>query len=108
MLGKDGESLELKECTFVPGLYQIFDELLVNAADNKYRKAAQKMTSIKVDINPDTNTVSVWNDGKHKVLGCLSLRQPHFCFKRCRDSCANSQKGEDVCTRDDLWSSINQ
>ena len=26
-----------KEITFVPGLYKIFDEILVNAADNKRR-----------------------------------------------------------------------
>ncbi|XP_039448395.1 DNA topoisomerase 2 [Culex pipiens pallens] len=51
-----------KEITFVPGLYKIFDEILVNAADNKQRDA--KMTAIKIDINQETNTISIWNNGQ--------------------------------------------
>lgn len=51
-----------REITFVPGLYKIFDEILVNAADNKQRDA--KMSTIKVDINQETNTVSIWNNGQ--------------------------------------------
>ena len=35
-----------REITFVPGLYKIFDEILVNAADNKQRDP--KMDTIKV------------------------------------------------------------
>jgi DNA topoisomerase-2 len=33
----DGQSKQLvqRNCTFVPGLYKIFDEIIVNAADNK-------------------------------------------------------------------------
>ncbi|CAB1337909.1 unnamed protein product [Coregonus sp. 'balchen'] len=41
-------------------LYKIFDEILVNAADNKQRD--KTMTCIKVNI--DNNTISVWNNGK--------------------------------------------
>lgn len=51
-----------KEISFVPGLYKIFDEILVNAADNKQRD--KKMTSIRIDINSETNTISVWNNGQ--------------------------------------------
>lgn len=51
-----------KEIRFVPGLYKIFDEILVNAADNKQRD--KNMSKIKIDINPETNTISVWNDGQ--------------------------------------------
>lgn len=50
-----------REISYVPGLYKIFDEILVNAADNKQRD--KTMTCIKIDINPETNTVSVWNNG---------------------------------------------
>jgi DNA topoisomerase-2 len=32
------EKLEFREVNFVPGLYKIFDEILVNAADNYQRK----------------------------------------------------------------------
>ena len=46
----DGEQLVLKEVEFVPGLYKIFDEILVNAADNKVRDP--KMDALRVDIDP--------------------------------------------------------
>lgn len=38
-----------REITYVPGLYKIFDEILVNAADNKVRDPS--MNTIKVDID---------------------------------------------------------
>ncbi|KAL6122696.1 top2 [Nucleospora cyclopteri] len=49
-----------KQISFVPGLYKIFDEILVNAADNKQRD--KNMSCIKVEIT-DT-TISVLNDGR--------------------------------------------
>ena len=57
----DGLMVE-KEVTYVPGLYKIFDEILVNAADNKQRDASMK--EIRVSINRETGELSVWNDGK--------------------------------------------
>lgn len=45
----DGQSLVYREITYVPGLYKIFDEILVNAADNKVRDP--KMDTVKVDID---------------------------------------------------------
>ncbi|KAK7826207.1 dna topoisomerase 2 [Quercus suber] len=47
--------------TFVPGLYKIFDEILVNAADNKQRDP--KMDSLKVVIDVEENKISVQNNG---------------------------------------------
>ena len=44
------ETMVQKEITYVPGLYKIFDEILVNAADNKQRD--EKMDAIKIDIDP--------------------------------------------------------
>ncbi|KAH8333743.1 hypothetical protein KR059_002916 [Drosophila kikkawai] len=51
-----------KEISFVPGLYKIFDEILVNAADNKQRD--KSMNTIKIDIDPERNVVSIWNNGQ--------------------------------------------
>lgn len=51
-----------KNITIVPGLYKIFDEILVNAADNKTRDPS--MNLLEVDIDPETNTISVKNNGK--------------------------------------------
>lgn len=49
-------------CILSLGLYKIFDEILVNAADNKQRDP--KMDMIKIDINQEENLISVWNNGK--------------------------------------------
>uniref|UniRef100_H2UY95 DNA topoisomerase 2 n=1 Tax=Takifugu rubripes TaxID=31033 RepID=H2UY95_TAKRU len=63
--------LNCRDVTFVPGLYKIFDEILVNAADNKQRD--KSMSCIKVSIDVENNTIAVWNNGKgipvveHKV-----------------------------------------
>ncbi|CAB0015829.1 unnamed protein product, partial [Nesidiocoris tenuis] len=43
------ESMVQRDITYVPGLYKIFDEILVNAADNKQRDP--KMNCIKITIN---------------------------------------------------------
>uniref|UniRef100_A0A674NTL5 DNA topoisomerase 2 n=1 Tax=Takifugu rubripes TaxID=31033 RepID=A0A674NTL5_TAKRU len=51
-----------REISYVPGLYKIFDEILVNAADNKQRD--KNMTAIKISIDPESNTISIWNNGK--------------------------------------------
>ena len=51
-----------REVTYVPGLYKIFDELLVNAADNKQRDAS--MRAVRVTIDKESGEISVWNDGK--------------------------------------------
>ncbi|KAK8484332.1 hypothetical protein V6N11_047370 [Hibiscus sabdariffa] len=46
---------------YVPGLYKIFDEILVNAADNKQRDPS--MDSLKVVIDAEQNLISVYNNG---------------------------------------------
>lgn len=46
--GKGG--MVSREISFVPGLYKIFDEILVNAADNKQRD--KNMNCIKINIEP--------------------------------------------------------
>lgn len=71
------EELQLlrpKTITYVPGLYKIFDEILVNAADHKTRNP-KEVTTVKVTLNPETSEISVWNDGPgievavHKAWG---------------------------------------
>jgi len=38
-----------KKIKYVPGLFKIFDEIIVNAADNYQRD--KRTTKIKIDIN---------------------------------------------------------
>ncbi|ODV94073.1 hypothetical protein PACTADRAFT_50962 [Pachysolen tannophilus NRRL Y-2460] len=59
---EDTESMALKTVSIVPGLFKIFDEILVNAADNKIRDASMKR--IDVTIDPEKNLIEVKNDGK--------------------------------------------
>eukprot|EP00928_Gymnodinium_smaydae_P070564 TRINITY_DN54374_c0_g1_i1.p1 TRINITY_DN54374_c0_g1~~TRINITY_DN54374_c0_g1_i1.p1 ORF type:complete len:1314 (-),score=374.03 TRINITY_DN54374_c0_g1_i1:105-3977(-) len=58
---KKGE-MEFKGISYVPALYKIFDEILVNAADNLQRDP--KMNTIKVDIDKNRGRIKVWNNGK--------------------------------------------
>jgi len=51
-----------RKLSYVPGLYKIFDEILVNAADNKQRDAS--MSEIRVEIDQAAGRVSVMNNGR--------------------------------------------
>lgn len=67
-------SMVLKQLSFIPALYKIFDEILVNAADNLIRDPS--MDTIKISIDRKKCLISVWNNGKglpievHKEHGC--------------------------------------
>jgi DNA topoisomerase-2 len=67
----ESESMEFRDVSYVPGLYKIFDEILVNAADNKQND--KNMSEIRVTVDRETGEISIKNDGKgipieiHKV-----------------------------------------
>ena len=54
--------MEHRNVSVVPGLYKIFDEILVNAADNKQRD--KNMDTIKVTVHRERGEISVWNNGR--------------------------------------------
>jgi DNA topoisomerase II len=60
--------------SYTPGLYKIFDEIVVNAADNKQRDP--DMDKLDVTIDQEKNIISVMNNGKgipvveHKEHNC--------------------------------------
>ena len=58
---KKEQKMVKREVHYVPGLHKIFDEILVNAADNKVRDPAQSF--ITVDIDRSANQISITNDG---------------------------------------------
>uniref|UniRef100_A0A7S2RU85 DNA topoisomerase 2 n=1 Tax=Mucochytrium quahogii TaxID=96639 RepID=A0A7S2RU85_9STRA len=58
----EGGRMTQRNVTYVPGMYKIFDEILVNASDNKQRDPS--MSYVKVNIDTDTGMISVKNDGK--------------------------------------------
>ncbi|EAN80107.1 DNA topoisomerase II, putative [Trypanosoma brucei brucei TREU927] len=55
--------MKLRKCTWTPGLYKIFDEILVNAADNKVRDP-HGQTTIKVWVDAARGLVRVYNNGE--------------------------------------------
>ncbi|KAJ4294862.1 DNA topoisomerase 2 [Collariella sp. IMI 366227] len=59
---KTEKLMENRSVSYVPGLYKIFDEILVNAADNSQRDSA--MTALKVTVDRATGEISVENNGK--------------------------------------------
>lgn len=62
--------MSYRKVSIVPGLYKIFDEILVNAADNKQRDEAAAgskaniMTKLEVNIDLVAGSIQVRNDGK--------------------------------------------
>ncbi|CAF3383451.1 unnamed protein product [Rotaria socialis] len=59
---EEGSKIVKKEIIYVSGLYEIFDEILVNAVDNKQRDST--MTSIEDDINREKGEIKMCNDGR--------------------------------------------
>ena len=71
----DGEGMAFKTVTFAPGLYKIFDEILVNAADNKVRDAT--MDTLHVDINEVRTTGSPPRCSRRRAAPhCQGLSRP--------------------------------
>ncbi|KAI0029066.1 type II DNA topoisomerase [Vararia minispora EC-137] len=58
----DSGRMVLRDVRYVPGFFKIVDEILVNAADNKINDP--NMNMLKIDIDPDAGTISVYNNGK--------------------------------------------
>jgi len=66
----DGEKVWNEEVTYNPGFLKLFDEIISNSVDEHRRNL--KLNEIRVTINRDTNTLSIWDNGgipveKHPV-----------------------------------------
>lgn len=71
VMNKDFTKMKKNNVTYVAGFYKIFDEIIVNAYDQYIRLLQlSKDTSninfvknIKININKETGTISIYNDG---------------------------------------------
>jgi len=62
------DKIEFRNIKYIPGLYKIFDEILVNATDHHVRlekdsTKLNKVTMISVNIDRDKNIISILNNG---------------------------------------------
>lgn len=62
VMNQESNKIEYRSIKYVPGLYKIFDEILVNALDNYQRD--HSMSHIDVIIDTTKNKISIKNDGK--------------------------------------------
>lgn len=61
----EDQKIVLKTIKYVPGLYKIFDEIIVNARDQSIKDKTCK--TIKVDINQETGEITCMNDGNKGI-----------------------------------------
>lgn len=63
----DLPKMVLRSVTIVPAFFKMFDEILVNAADNfmnRKRVGTQLMNRLEIDIDREKGRIRVWNNGK--------------------------------------------
>jgi DNA topoisomerase-2 len=70
------QQIVFKKIDFVPALYKIFDEILVNAADNLIRDP-KGMDTITIDIDKKNNMISIMNNGKGVPV---QMHKEHKCY----------------------------
>jgi len=98
------EQMESRKVGFVPGLYKIFDEILVNAADNKQNDPSMKF--IKVTIDREKGQISVENDGRGIPVEIHEVT-PHL-TSEITWVLTRFVEREDVYTRNDIWTSSDR
>jgi DNA topoisomerase-2 len=91
------ERFEYRNINIPPGLYKIFDEILVNTRDHTVRDKTCK--NIKISLDKDSGRITVWNDGKgipvemHKEFHAYV---PEMIFGNLRTSSNYDTKGKIV------------
>ena len=67
VLSDDKTKIIREDTKIVPGLYKVFDEVLVNALDHHTRMSGKRpehpMTKIQITANQETGAISILNDG---------------------------------------------
>jgi DNA topoisomerase-2 len=66
--------MTLQNITFAPGLYKIFDEILVNAADNKVRDPTMDTVRVDIDVVRVVGTAPGWRGGVSTPVSAATAR----------------------------------
>jgi len=69
IFNEEDDKIVYKNIKYIPGLYKIFDEVLVNAIDQHVRtendpKIVNKVNTIKVNFDNNNNSISIYNNGE--------------------------------------------
>ena len=106
----DAKQMIDKDIKYVPGLYKIYDEVLVNALDQSERlkseqdkglKNVKHMKTIKISVDKDSGTISIMNDGdgididKHSAYNNVWI--PELIFGELLTSTNYNQEDEKLC-----------
>ena len=64
----DDDKITKTNITYIPGLFKIFDEAIVNAIDHSVRtkndeNPSNVLKNIKININKETGVIEIFNDG---------------------------------------------
>lgn len=76
VLNPTTKRIEQCDITYTPGFYKIFDEIIVNAADNKQRHP-NSMDTLEVNIDAERGVISVMNNGKGIPV---EMHREHDCY----------------------------
>ena len=92
-----GIKLEKREIEYIPGLYKIYDEIVVNARDHSIRDS--KCQNMYITINQDLGEISIWNDGNGIPIEIHKEEQmyvPEMIFGNLLTSSNYKEKGKTV------------
>lgn len=94
----DTNKMVFKQISYVPGLYKIFDEIIVNARDHSINDKSCR--TIKVNVNKQTGEISCYNDGQKGIPVVVHKEHkvwvPHMIFGMLLTSGNYNQKGKTV------------
>ena len=97
ILDSDNDKFVKSDVLFSPGLYKIFDEIIVNASDHTIR--TKECKTIKVDFDKTTGRITVWNDGPGipvKINEKHNIYVPEMIFGHFRSSSNYKDDGKIV------------
>ena len=94
----ENDELTKKKISFVPSLFKIFDEIIVNARDQTIRDPTCQ--NIKISIDKETGSISVYNDGEDGIPIVVhkdyNVYIPQMIFTELMTSSNYEQKGKIV------------
>ena len=97
ILDEETNKFTKSDIQFSPGLYKIFDEIMVNAYDHTIR--TKECKNIKVEFDKSTGRISVWNDGPGipvKINEKHNIYVPEMIFGHFRSSSNYKDDGKIV------------